>query len=157
PELGFLFSLQAMQHMRHFVHFSSWHVGPYGSAARRALRPHLLTASGKCRRPGAGATAGAEGRGLEQVVHCRWKAPGLALFGIIERIDALAVLVIVLEAEHVDILLDALGVGGFGNDDQALVQLPAQDDLRDTLAVLFGKLADHFVLEHCTAAQRAVA
>src|SRR5581483_11121666 len=66
------------------------------------------------------------------------------------------------EAEEVDVLLDALGAGGLGDDDDAGVDVPAQDDLGGADAVLGGYLAQGSVaqpgaLERAVALERDVA
>src|SRR5689334_7021450 len=66
------------------------------------------------------------------------------------------------EAEDVDVLLDALGAGRLGDDDDAGVDVPAQDDLGRADVVLGGDLAQRAVaqpgaLERAVAFERHVA
>src|SRR5690348_18238991 len=60
------------------------------------------------------------------------------------------------EAEDVDVLLDALGAGGLGDDDDAGVDVPSQDDLGRADVVLGGDLAQRAVAQP-GALERAVA
>ena len=52
-----------------------------------------------------------------------------------------------LEVEDVEVLGDALGLGGLRDDRPSVLQAPAQHDLGGALAVRLGDLADHRVLE----------
>src|SRR3954447_3461368 len=51
-----------------------------------------------------------------------------------------------LEVEHVEVLSDAVGLGRLRDDRTALLQVPAQHDLRGTLGVSFGDDDDGRVL-----------
>ena len=48
---------------------------------------------------------------------------------------------------RLDFLLDVVGIRGAGNDGEALLHVPADDDLSGTLAVGLGNVADHRVAQ----------
>src|SRR5918994_2754411 len=65
----------------------------------------------------------------------------------VQRVDGGDLLVVEGEVEHGDVLSDALGVGGLGNDRSSLLEMPAQHDLGRSLAVFRGDAADDLVIE----------
>ena len=73
----------------------------------------------------------------------------------IEAPHAAHVVVVEPEVEHGDVLLQALRPHGFGDDDQAAVEMPADHHLRRRLAVLGGDAGDDGIGEKGGAPERA--
>src|SRR5271157_3138800 len=74
--------------------------------------------------------------------------------GRIERVDASHIVGVEMEVERSDVLPQALGTHGFRNGDQAVVEMPANDDLRRGLPMLRGDLDDHRLAEVSAASER---
>src|ERR1700678_2895668 len=60
--------------------------------------------------------------------------------GCIKRLDSLHVIAIELEVEHADVLLQPLEPNRLRNDDEPVVEMPADDDLRRRFPMLGGDL-----------------
>ena len=60
-----------------------------------------------------------------------------------------------LEVENLDVLPDVVGIRSAGDDGETLLDVPAQDDLCRGLAVGFGYLLYHGVMQQRTVAHRA--
>src|ERR1700722_7794896 len=73
----------------------------------------------------------------------------------IERLDPLHVLAVELEIERADILPQALEPNGLRNDDQAAVEMPADDDLRRRLFMFGGDLNERRFAQQAASSQRA--
>src|SRR6202012_3818628 len=87
-------------------------------------------------------------------VAVRGDAAGCA---VIETLDRRDLLVGQIEVEDVEVLGHPLRPGGLRDRDDAALHVPAQDDLRDALAVLAGDRRDRRVAERCAVvAERAV-
>ena len=74
--------------------------------------------------------------------------------GEFERFDASHIVGVEMEVERSDVLPQALGTHGFRNGDQAVVEMPANDDLRRSLPMLRGDLDDHRLAELSAAPER---
>src|SRR5687768_16692006 len=61
-----------------------------------------------------------------------------------------------LEVEDLEVFADTRGRDGFGDDDETLLQMPADDHLRRRLAVLLCDLRNGRIVERGAAAERAI-
>ena len=74
----------------------------------------------------------------------------------VEVIDRLDLLLGKVELDVPEVLADELGVGGLGDDDDALLGRPPEEDLSSSAVVLLGDLEDRLVLEQQRALVRAL-
>ena len=70
-----------------------------------------------------------------------------ALFPKVEIGDGGHLGIIKLEAEHVEVLRDALRILGLREHDDAILQMPADNHLSGGNAVFFGRLGDFRLFE----------